>query len=83
MSDNDEKTEKVDFGSKWRVLARDGDREVTLENEGVFDELVIDNWLHLEQMTDTSYWMRVGDARISIVRASDGNVVVTVERDIY
>ena len=53
-------------GSTWRVLARDGAREVTAQNDGLFDELVVDRWLHLEQMTEDTWWMRVGDARLDI-----------------
>ena len=70
-------------GSKWRILARDGDREIRLENQGVFDELVIDRWFHLEQMDDRAWWMRVGDARIVVEIRSDCSADVTVERDAY
>ncbi|HVG85423.1 MAG TPA: hypothetical protein VM820_12930 [Vicinamibacterales bacterium] len=70
-------------GAIWRILAKDGSREVTLENQGVFDELVIDDWLHLEQMDERSWWMRVGDASIHVVINKDGSVEVSVERDVY
>jgi len=70
-------------GTIWRILAKDGSREVTLENQGVFDELVIDDWLHLEQMDERSWWMRVGDASIHVVINKDGSVEVSVERDVY
>ncbi|HVK75725.1 MAG TPA: hypothetical protein VM734_20485, partial [Kofleriaceae bacterium] len=66
-----------------RILAKDGSREVTLENQGVFDELVIDDWLHLEQMDERSWWMRVGDASISVVVDGDGRARVSIERDVY
>ena len=69
-------------GARWRILARDGEREITAENEGVFDELVIDGWLHLEQMTDDTWWMRVGDARIHIKVLPDGRPEVSIERDV-
>jgi hypothetical protein len=51
-------------GSRWRVLARDGERQISAQNEGIFDELVVDDWLHLEQMDDTRWWMRLADVRI-------------------
>lgn len=70
-------------GATWRFLAKDGEREVTAENEGVFDELVVDGWLHLEQMTENTWWMRVGDARIDIKVLPGGRVEVSVERDVY
>lgn len=54
-----------------------------MENEGVFDELVIDDWLHLEQMDERRWWMRVGDARISISVREGGGAEVSIERDIY
>jgi hypothetical protein len=46
-------------GTAWRVLARHGEREIKIENEGTFDELVVGQWLHIEQMTDTSWRLRV------------------------
>lgn len=70
-------------GGIWRMLAKDGAREVRLQNEGVFDELVIDDWLHLEQMDERSWWMRVGDARINIVVNESGRAEVSVERGVY
>lgn len=70
-------------GSRWRILARDGERKVTAQNEGVFDELVVDEWLHLEQMDDSTWWLRVGDARIDIKVLSDGRAEVSIERDVY
>jgi hypothetical protein len=54
-------------GARWRVLAKDGGREIELENQGIFDELVIDDWLHLEQMDDNSWRARIGDASIQVV----------------
>jgi hypothetical protein len=70
-------------GSRWRILARDGEREITAQNEGVFDELVVDEWLHLEQMDDSTWWMRLADARIDIRVLPDGRVDVSIERDAY
>lgn len=54
-----------------------------MQNEGVFDELVIDDWLHLEQMDERSWWMRVGDARINIVVHESRRVEVSIERGVY
>lgn len=34
---------------------------ITLEDQGVFDELVIDDWLHLEAMDDRSWFLSVGE----------------------
>ena len=55
------------WGTKWRVLAwrKDGTR-VAVENDGQFDELVLEDILHLEQMGTRFWWMRLGDAGIYI-----------------
>lgn len=44
-----------------------------------FDELVIDEWFHLEQMDRNSWWMRVGDVDIW-VRVANGKAT-SVTRD--
>lgn len=55
-----------------------------LENAGVFDELVVDEWLHVERMDRDAWWLRIGDARVWVsFEASDGKPTVTVERDVY
>jgi hypothetical protein len=71
------------FGSKWRVLAHSGTRHFEMENEGVFDELVVDDWLHIEQMDTNVWWMRVGDAWINVTLSQDGQPEVDVERGFY
>jgi hypothetical protein len=49
----------------------------------VFDELVIDDWFHLEQMDDNQWWMRIGDAMVN-VRVKDGKAAeVLIERGQY
>jgi len=69
-------------GSKWRFLAH-GPTRLHLDDKGEyrFDELVVDDWLHIEQMSDREWWMRVGDARIWI--QLDGKPVVTITRGEY
>lgn len=41
-----------------------------------FDELVIDDWFHLEQMSERHYWMRVGEYDLNV--HIDGKGVATV-----
>lgn len=41
-----------------------------------FDELVIGDWFHLEQMHAQAYWMRIGGYHIW-VREEKGKVIVT------
>ena len=48
-----------------------------------FDELVIDDWLHLEQMDTRSYWMSLGDAWIWISIPAKGDPIVTIRRGEY
>ena len=76
-------TETFIPGKSWRVLARDGDASVELENRGVIDELVVDDWLHLEQMHSHQWWMRVGDARVWINVEGSNKVRVDIERGFY
>lgn len=49
-------------GSNWRILAWNGNERVELsskEQPGVFDELVIDDWFHLEQMDYNVWWIGI------------------------
>lgn len=70
-------------GSTWRIGAQRGDERFEVENEGVLDEVVIDRWLHLEQMDENEWWMRVGDARIWIRIDAGGDAHIDVERNAY
>ncbi|WP_437755475.1 hypothetical protein [Sorangium sp. So ce1389] len=69
--------------NKWRVLAHRGAERVEVEGEGVFDELVVDDWIHLEQMDDDVWWLRVGDARVIITVALGQQAIVDVCRAFY
>jgi hypothetical protein len=70
-------------GKKWRLLAHQVDTTVEVENEGTFDELVVDDWLHVEQMDETVWWLRVGDARLLVTLDREGPPSVDVERGFY
>ena len=50
----------------WRVLSHSGEgsQRHSIENLGEFDEIVLGDWLHVEQMNTSEYWMRLGDADI-------------------
>ncbi|WP_438006167.1 hypothetical protein WME89_47385 [Sorangium sp. So ce321] len=69
--------------NKWRVLAYHGAERVEVEGEGVFDELVVDDWIHLEQMNDDVWWLRVGDARVTITVAPGQQPTVDICRAFY
>jgi hypothetical protein len=73
---------KPDCGKAWRVLAHDGARTVEVQNQGTFDELVVDDWLHVEQMDDEVWWLRIGDARV-MVTLGPAEPSVDVERGFY
>ncbi|MFK7998883.1 MAG: hypothetical protein AB8H86_04775 [Polyangiales bacterium] len=70
-------------GSKWRLGSEEGDTTFAVANRGIFDELVVDDWLHIEQMSERVWWMRVGDARIFVELDDEGSPVLSVERDCY
>jgi hypothetical protein len=65
------------------VLARRGDAKIELENQGVFDELVLDDWLHVEQMENAVWWLRVGDARLIVTLQRGAPPILDVERGFY
>jgi hypothetical protein len=76
-------------GSHWRVLAhaRGGNgKKFEMEDQGVFDELVIDRWFHIEQMDNRVWWMRVGNSEVGdwvlwVTIGKDGRAKVMVEQD--
>jgi hypothetical protein len=80
-------------GTSWRTLAHheadDGMRHTTIETASsdhpdrtVFDELVIDRWLHLEQMDVDTWWMRLGPLDISVQVGRNGEALyVGIEDD--
>lgn len=81
-------------GTEWRVgLRRSGVEGVTLRSgsdapqavprDCRFDELVVDQWFHLEWMAGDRWWARIGDARISVAIDERGKPTVDVERGFY
>ena len=82
MNQEGEKGAPAIPGRKWRLLAKERDRTpvVEIENKGVFDELVVDQWLHIEQMSRSVWWMRLGDASINIRVKRDSSVELTLNQ---
>lgn len=66
-------------GKFWRVRAYGRKGSVSLENEGAFDELVVGDWIHLEQMDKRVWWMRLGDREFDIVIPRDPKKPVQVK----
>jgi hypothetical protein len=75
--------DQSDVGTRWRVLAHKDTGPFEAHDEGVFDELVVDDWLHIEQMDRREWWMRIGDARVFIRIAEDGKATTDIERGVY
>lgn len=77
-------------GLTWRLLAhRLPDLHLALDlrfqppQNVEFDELVIGDWLHLEQMDKRYYWLRVGDVDINVYIPPNGAPEVSIERGIH
>lgn len=70
-------------GSSWRLLTHRDTEAISIENDGVLDELVLDDWFHLERMQENLWWMRVGDTRILVEIRAQGAVALKVERGFY
>jgi hypothetical protein len=55
----------VRTSKQWRVQGGDKRAAVNLDVSGVaFDEIVVGEWLHVEAMDDTAYYMYFGDTKI-------------------
>lgn len=69
-------------GSRWSLSAYygDGRERVRAENLGTFDEVVVDGWLHVEQMNRREWWVRLGGETFWVTVQPDGSAVVTSER---
>ena len=70
------KRKRTPPGSRWRVLAHHNGEAVRLENAGVFDELVVSPWLHLEKMSRDLWWLRLGEHGFDITVDADGKAEV-------
>lgn len=91
-------------GFRWRILAHHMTKAntrgaytgemVDLRSESFngpveFDEIVIDNWMHLEQMSKRNWWMGLGTAEdgvgyewmINVHVNRDGKATVHMEKD--
>lgn len=80
-------------GSRWRTLAHTDDGAPIADSSdrhppSVFDELVVSDWFHLEQMDVNAWWMSIGKAdggnvTINVIVGDDGLVAdVLLENDV-
>ena len=87
MSEESQKQQRRRYGEHpgkdWRVVARKDGGVLEWGTQGVFDEICVDHWLHVEQIDERLWVMQVGDARISVNIKEDGQVTVDVERGFY
>jgi len=69
-------------GSRWRVSSTQkdgsGSRVGKMENVGIFDELVVDDWIHLEQMDTHYWWMRLGGVNFDLYLDKKGQLTIAV-----
>jgi hypothetical protein len=70
-------------GSRWRIVAHTSTTKIELENQGILDEVVLDDWLHVEQMNEHERCIRVGDARLWVSLGAENLPQVDVERGFY
>lgn len=54
-------------GYSWRFNApsnreKSAFKDVEGDGKSFFDELVVDDWLHIEHMRDNYWWIRIGDS---------------------
>lgn len=78
-------------GSLWRFLAHERvgkgyGAEIELKRDDKpteFDELVVDDWLHVEQLDSCTWWMRVGPLvlHVSVGERGQAREVSVVEED--
>jgi hypothetical protein len=75
--------EQRPLGAEWRILAHEKGDTVEVANRGKLDEVVVDEWFHLEEMDQNQWWMRLGDIRATITKTENGKVRVDIERGSY
>ena len=88
FSDRKKKCKTKKPGMHWRTLAwnektgQKVEQDFKPKDNVQFDELVIDDWLHIEQMDTHNYWMSIGDAAVNVT-IRNGKCHVSIERDQY
>jgi len=70
-------------GENRRVLARREGEEIALADQGTLDEILVDDWLHVERMDVNVRWPRIGDARLFVTVSGTEPPIVAVERGYY
>jgi hypothetical protein len=80
--------ERRNPGHAWRVESwrpkgepGAGVEFIHRDDDGVFDELVVDDWFHLENMHRNAWWMRVGEREFWVTVPDAGPVVVAEQEE--
>ncbi|TAK27259.1 MAG: hypothetical protein EPO40_16680 [Myxococcaceae bacterium] len=66
-------------GTRWRLGFDEDGQRVEMQNRGTFDEIVVGEWLHVEEMRRGSYFVQLGGACFGVTIARDGRVTVMVQ----
>jgi hypothetical protein len=66
---------------KYRIRICHGTEVEELTGPGVIDEIVIEKWLHLEQMDRNLYYLLVGNTRIMVDTKIRQKPTVTIYHD--
>jgi hypothetical protein len=67
----------------WRLQVLVGAAKIEHKGVGVLDEVAFADWLHVEQMTDDTWWFRVGDAQLHVTVVSGAAPRVDVVRGAF
>jgi hypothetical protein len=71
-------------GLSWRLSYDDADgTRINVEDGGDLDEVVIDQWCHIERMDRRAWWLRIGDAWVWAHVGPDGRAEVKIMRGEY
>lgn len=74
----------ISENTHFRILAFEKNgQKVEVEKLGILDEVVFSDWFHFEQMEHRSWWMRIGDMRVSVFMEGEGKTRVNIERGVY
>jgi hypothetical protein len=74
-------------GYKWRFNAptlgnrpKPAHNDIQGDGKSIFDELVVDEWFHMERISQCMWWLRIGDAlNIHIGINKQGDLSVNID----
>jgi hypothetical protein len=66
-------------GTRWRMRCYDGESAVEMKDHGILDEVVVDDWFHLEQMDYQEWHLGLGNISIWIRIDKDGKPNIEIQ----